>query len=119
MTLRNHGPLLAETAEIGVSPVDSATGRDVPHTRLRAIVALLPVLLRTRRRRAVSDNISAFATHSGIADRRKAVAQFGGPGMRRIQGFGTTWSLRASFAQGCAGGILVTHHSTLLQVARE
>src|SRR5882762_6181512 len=33
------GPLLAGTAEIGMSPVDSATGRDVPHTRLRAIVA--------------------------------------------------------------------------------
>src|SRR5437879_7684585 len=32
-------PLLAGTAEIGMSPVDSATGRDVPHTRLRAIVA--------------------------------------------------------------------------------
>ncbi len=30
---------LAETAEIGMSPVDSATARDVPHTRLRAIVA--------------------------------------------------------------------------------
>src|SRR5882762_11750555 len=30
---------MAETAEIGMSPVDSATGRDVPHTRLRAIVA--------------------------------------------------------------------------------
>ena len=27
------------TAEIGMSPVDSATGRDVPHTRLRAILA--------------------------------------------------------------------------------
>jgi hypothetical protein len=34
-----EGPELAETAEIGMSPVDSATGRDVPHTRLRAIVA--------------------------------------------------------------------------------
>src|SRR5436853_556342 len=32
-------PKVAETAEIGVSPVDSATGRDVPDTRLRAIVA--------------------------------------------------------------------------------
>jgi hypothetical protein len=32
-------PLMAATAEIGMSPVDSATGRDVPHTRLRAIVA--------------------------------------------------------------------------------
>src|SRR5438132_838968 len=32
-------PHLAGTAEIGMSPVDSATGRDVPHTRLRAIVA--------------------------------------------------------------------------------
>ena len=31
--------VLAETAEIGMSPVDSATARDVPHTRLRAIVA--------------------------------------------------------------------------------
>src|SRR5882762_1177044 len=30
---------MAETAEIDMSPVDSATGRDVPHTRLRAIVA--------------------------------------------------------------------------------
>jgi len=27
------------TAEIGMSSVDSATGRDVPHTRLRAILA--------------------------------------------------------------------------------
>jgi len=31
--------VMAETAEIDMSPVDSATGRDVPHTRLRAIVA--------------------------------------------------------------------------------
>jgi len=30
---------MAGTAEIGMSPVDSATGRDVLHTRLRAIVA--------------------------------------------------------------------------------
>src|SRR5258708_4532774 len=29
---------MAGTAEIGMSPDDSATGRDVPHTRLRAIV---------------------------------------------------------------------------------
>jgi len=34
---------------------------------------LLPVLLRTRRRRAVSDNISAFATRSGHQRLHKAV----------------------------------------------